>query len=101
MPRKEREKGKTREKSEEKEERDRDTEGGTSNPIPATDALIGDEEQNGKQKKERGNGSRTRLSWIFQSPPTTRRDHMGSLLTLSPQGYYFLLLFFFLFLKLI
>ena len=39
----------------------------------ATDALTGDEEQNGKQenkKKETGSGSPTQLAWTIQSPPT-------------------------------
>ena len=45
-----REEGKTSEKSEEKE-RDRGTEGEIPKPIRATDALIREEEQNGKQKR--------------------------------------------------
>ena len=34
-------------------ERDRGIEGGPLKPIPGIDARIGDEEQNGKQKKEK------------------------------------------------
>ena len=44
--------GKTSRKSKEKE-RDRGTEGETSYPDPGTDALIGDEEENVKQMKEK------------------------------------------------
>ena len=69
--------GKTSEKSEEKE-RDRGTEGETPNPIPAIDELIGNEEQNVKQKRtkrEKQSCSPTQLPWTIQSPPTTRRDH--------------------------
>ena len=44
----------------------RGIEGETPNPIPATDALIGDEEQNGKQKER----NRERVP----NPPTL--DHL-------------------------
>ena len=58
-------------------------------PIPsrAIDAFIGDEEQNGKQKrtKERNREwSPTQLPWTIQSPPTTRRDPTISLLFSNP-----------------
>ena len=36
-------------------------------PSQAIDALIGDEEQNGKQKKETESRSPTQLLWIIQS----------------------------------
>ena len=39
------------------------------------DVLIGDEEQNGKQKKETGSGTPGQLNWTIQSPPTTCRGH--------------------------
>ena len=45
----------------------------------AIDALIGDEEQTGKKKKETGSGSPPQLPWTLQSPPKTRRDHAVSL----------------------
>ena len=47
-------------------------------PPRAIDALIGDEEQNGKLKrteKKAGSESPTQLTWTNQSPPTTRRDY--------------------------
>ena len=51
-------------------------------PSRETDALIADEEQNGKQKgikgKKQGTGP-TQLPWTTQSSPTTGRDHTASL----------------------
>ena len=47
-------------------------------PAQALDALIGDEEQNGKEKKETWNGSPT-LDCPILSPSTTNRDHTVSL----------------------
>ena len=47
-------------------------------PSWAINALIGNEEPNGKQeekKKETGSGSQTRLPWIIQSLPMMHRDH--------------------------
>ena len=42
--------------------------------IPVIDALIGEEEQTGKKKRERkketGEGSPTQLPWTLRSPPT-------------------------------
>ena len=59
-------------------------------PSQATDALIGDEEQNGKRKrtkrKKRGVGPPTQLPWTIQLPPTMRRDHTVSLFFLPPPG---------------
>ena len=52
----------------EKKERGRGTEDETPNPIPAIDVFIGDEEQNGKQKRTKGktgSGSPTQLLWTF------------------------------------
>ena len=52
-------------------------------PSQATDALIGDEEQNGKpeenKNKETGSGSPTQPLWTIQSPLMTHRDHTVSL----------------------
>ena len=51
-------------------------------PSSATDALIGDEDQNGKQnrtKRKTGSRSPTQLPRTIQSPPTTCRDHTVSL----------------------
>ena len=56
-------------------------------PSQATDALTGDKEQNGKQKRTKRktwSGSPTHLPWTIQSPPTTRRDHAVSLFFLTP-----------------
>ena len=56
-------------------------------PIPSqtTDALIGDVEQNGKQKREKKNKQGAdQKPWSIQSPPTTPRDHMVSLSFLPP-----------------
>ena len=58
-----------------KEERDRGTEGETPNPIPATDALTGDEEQNGKQKKTKRKIQRPRPQ---PSYPGSSYDTQGS-----------------------
>ena len=62
------EEGKTSEKSG-KKKRDRGIEGETPNPIPAIDALIGDEEQNGKRKitnkKKQGEGPQPRYPGPF------------------------------------
>ena len=83
MPRKE-----TIEKSEGKE-MDQDTEGKTFTSTQGTLALIEDEEQNGKQKKEEigdegqnrkqkketGSETPSQLPWTMWLPPTTRRDH--------------------------
>ena len=47
-----------------------------------TNALIGDEVQNGNQKRTKRkneSGSPIQLPWTIQSTPTTRRDHMVSL----------------------
>ena len=46
-----------------------------STQFRAIDALIGDEEQNGKQKKEKESGSPTKLFRNIWSPLTTRMDH--------------------------
>ena len=56
-------------------------------PCQATDALTGDEEQNGKQKRTKKKETR---SWsptqqTIQSPPTTRRDPTVSLFILLPR----------------
>ena len=48
----------------------------------ATQILIGNEEQNGKQenkKKEAGSRSPTQQSWTIQSPSLAHRDHMVTL----------------------
>ena len=54
-----------------------------------SDALIGNEEQKGKQenkKKEIGSGSPTQLPWTVQSPPTTRRNYTVSQFFYTPTG---------------
>ena len=66
-----RQEGKKSEKSEEKE-RDRGIEGKPSTPARANDALRGEIEQNGKQKKKQTERNKER-TW---SRPTTRMDHL-------------------------
>ena len=64
---------------------DRGTKGETPNPIPAINALIEDEEKNGKKKKQ--SGPLTQLQWIIWSLLTTRMDLTYSE-TPNPQGKY-------------
>ena len=59
----------------------------------ATDALIGNEEQNDKQKRTKrktGSGSQTQLPWTIQSPPMMLREHSEPILfkphPLAPRG---------------
>ena len=48
-------------------------------PTRVTDALIRDEEQTGKKKKDTVSGHQPQVPWTIRSPPTTPRDHMVSL----------------------
>ena len=60
----------------------------TPTPTRVIDALIGDGEQNEKQKnkkKETVRGPSTQLPWTLRSPPTTRRDHTVSLFFYIPR----------------
>ena len=45
----------------------------------AIDVFIGDEEQNGKQKKETGNRPPSQLLWTIWSPLITHMDHIVGL----------------------
>ena len=73
-----------------KKEKDGSTEGDTQ--PQATDVLIGDEEQNGKQKrmkrKKQEVGHQTRFPGLFRC-----RDHIVSLFFLHPPGSQFYLHF--------